>query len=100
MHPRSFRSRGTWNSWRVRCGLRWTKPGRTATEGKRADLMLGGGDRVAHIRNIRRVSLVMRDGVLFDPAAVYRTLGVGAPAPLPLVGLGRGPHAAEPQARC
>jgi imidazolonepropionase-like amidohydrolase len=56
---------------------------RTATEGKLADLILVDGDPVADIRNIRRVSLVMKDGVLFDPAAVYRTLGVRAPAPLP-----------------
>ncbi|HEV8355234.1 MAG TPA: amidohydrolase family protein [Gemmatimonadales bacterium] len=44
--------------------------------GKLADLMLVDGDPVADIANLRRVSLVMRDGVLYDPAAVYRTLGV------------------------
>src|ERR1044071_1607515 len=42
--------------------------------GKLADLILVDGDPVADIANIRRVSLVMKDGVLFDPAAVYRTL--------------------------
>jgi hypothetical protein len=47
--------------------------------GKLADLILVDGDPVADIANIRRVSLVMRDGVLFDPAAVYRILGVITP---------------------
>ena len=47
--------------------------------GKLADLILVDGDPVADIANIRRVSLVMKDGVLFDPAAVYRTLGVITP---------------------
>ena len=51
--------------------------------GKLADLILVDGDPVADIANIRRVSLVMKDGVLFDPAAVYRTLGVRSAAPLP-----------------
>ena len=47
--------------------------------GKLAGLILVDGDPVADIANIRRVSLVMKDGVLFDPAAVYRTLGVITP---------------------
>jgi imidazolonepropionase-like amidohydrolase len=47
--------------------------------GKLADLILVDGDPLADITNIRRVSLVMKDGVLFDPAAVYRTLGVITP---------------------
>jgi hypothetical protein len=41
-----------------------------------ADLILVDGDPVADIANIRRVSLVMKDGVLYDAAAVYHTLGV------------------------
>jgi hypothetical protein len=44
--------------------------------GKLADLILVDGDPVADIAAIRRVSLVMKDGVLFDPAAVYRSIGV------------------------
>ncbi len=41
-----------------------------------ADLILVEGDPVADISAIRRVGLVMKDGVLYDPAAVYRTLGI------------------------
>lgn len=41
-----------------------------------ADLILVDGDPVADIANIRRVDLVMKEGVIYDPAAVYRTLGV------------------------
>jgi hypothetical protein len=44
--------------------------------GKLADLILVDGNPVADMKNIRRVSLVMKDGVLFDPAAVYRSIGV------------------------
>ncbi|HEV8197595.1 MAG TPA: amidohydrolase family protein, partial [Gemmatimonadales bacterium] len=44
--------------------------------GKLADLILVDGNPVAEISAIRRVSLVMKDGVLFDPAAVYRSIGV------------------------
>jgi amidohydrolase family protein len=47
--------------------------------GKFADLILVDGDPVADITRIRRISLVMKNGVLFDPAAVYRTLGVITP---------------------
>ncbi|HEU5153353.1 MAG TPA: DUF1028 domain-containing protein, partial [Gemmatimonadales bacterium] len=50
--------------------------------GKLADLILVDGDPVADITNIRRVSLVMKNGVLYDPAAVYRTLGVVPIAPV------------------
>lgn len=41
-----------------------------------ADLILVDGDPIADIRAIRHVDLVMKDGVLYDPAAVYRSLGV------------------------
>ena len=44
--------------------------------GKLADLILVEGNPVADITAIRRVSLVMKDGVLYDPAAVYRSIGV------------------------
>src|SRR6267378_1486045 len=44
--------------------------------GYRADLMLLDGDPVADMGNIRHADLVMKDGVIYDPSAVYRTLGV------------------------
>lgn len=44
--------------------------------GRLADLLLVEGDPVADISAIRRVALVMKDGVLFDPAALSRSLGV------------------------
>jgi hypothetical protein len=44
--------------------------------GKLADLILVDGDPVSRISDIRRVSLVMKGGTLYDPAAVYRALGV------------------------
>jgi hypothetical protein len=44
--------------------------------GKLADLILVRGNPVATIGDIRKVDLVMKDGVLFDPAKVYATLGV------------------------
>jgi hypothetical protein len=47
--------------------------------GKAADLILVDGDPVARISDIRRVALVIKDGTLYDVAALYQTLGV-APA--------------------
>ena len=44
--------------------------------GMLADLILVEGNPVADIRAIRRVAVVMKDGVLFDPAAVHATVGV------------------------
>lgn len=41
-----------------------------------ADLILVDGDPLADISAIRRVSQVMKDGVLYDPAALYRSLGI------------------------
>lgn len=41
-----------------------------------ADLLLVDGDPVADINNIEHVDLVMKHGVIYDPAAIYRTIGV------------------------
>ena len=48
--------------------------------GKKADLLLVEGDPTEHISNVRRGRLVVKDGVTYDPAAVYGALGI-APAP-------------------
>lgn len=47
--------------------------------GKLADLILIDGDPLARISDVRRVTLTVKDGVVFDPAAVYATLGVKPP---------------------
>lgn len=44
--------------------------------GKLADLILIDGDPVARISDVRRVALTVKDGVVFDPPAVYATIGV------------------------
>jgi len=41
-----------------------------------ADLLLVDGDPVADMNNIERAELVMKNGVIYDPAAIYRTIGV------------------------
>jgi hypothetical protein len=48
--------------------------------GKLADLILVDGDPARSIADIRRTSLVMKNGELYDPAALYRSFGV---KPLP-----------------
>ena len=44
--------------------------------GKLADLALVNGDPVAHIEDIRKVALVVKDGVLYKSAELYSALGV------------------------
>jgi hypothetical protein len=63
----------TWN------GARFT--GRLSELGsveprKRADLILIDGDPTQNISDIRRMSLVMKDGVVYYPAEVYEAIGV------------------------
>jgi imidazolonepropionase-like amidohydrolase len=63
----------TWN------GARFT--GRLADLGsveprKLADLILVDGDPTQNISDIRRVSLVMKEGVIYYPAEVYEALGI------------------------
>jgi hypothetical protein len=43
---------------------------------KKADFILVDGDPVTHISDIRRVMLTVKDGVVFDPAELYKTIGV------------------------
>jgi Amidohydrolase family len=52
---------------------------------KRADLILVDGDPTQNISDVRRVSLVMKDGVVFLPAEVYPALGIQAFAPAPAI---------------
>ncbi len=44
--------------------------------GKLADLILVDGDPAARIADIRRVVLTVKDGVVFDPAALWTEVGV------------------------
>lgn len=44
--------------------------------GKLADLILVDGDPMARIQDIRRVVLTVKGGVMFDPAAIDKALGV------------------------
>ena len=44
--------------------------------GKLADLILVEGNPANNISDIRRVSLVVKDGNVFEPAALYKTIGV------------------------
>jgi hypothetical protein len=63
----------TWNGARI-TGL----AGETGSiaPGKRADLILVEGDPTKRIGDIRKVSLVLKDGVLHVPAEIYEALGV------------------------
>jgi hypothetical protein len=44
--------------------------------GKLADLILVDGDPTTDISDIRRVVMVIKDGRVYDPAAIYRAVGV------------------------
>lgn len=48
----------------------------TIAPGKLADVILIDGDPTADIRNIRRVVLTVRDGLVYDPAKLYAEIGV------------------------
>jgi imidazolonepropionase-like amidohydrolase len=45
--------------------------------GKRADLLLVEGDPTTTISDVRRGRLVLKGGVLYDPAQLYAAVGVG-----------------------
>ncbi|HKW40344.1 MAG TPA: amidohydrolase family protein [Gemmatimonadales bacterium] len=44
--------------------------------GKLADLILVDGNPTVRMSDIRRVALVMKDGIVYEPAALYRAIGV------------------------
>jgi imidazolonepropionase-like amidohydrolase len=44
--------------------------------GKLADMVLVDGNPAAHISDIRKTVLVVKDGVLYKPAELYTELGV------------------------
>ena len=46
--------------------------------GKLADLILVDGDPASRISDIRKVSLTVKDGVAYDPAAIWSSVGVRA----------------------
>ena len=46
------------------------------TPGKLADLILVEGNPAANISDIRKTTLVVKDGVLYKPAELYTELGV------------------------
>ncbi|HKM85947.1 MAG TPA: amidohydrolase family protein [Terriglobales bacterium] len=46
------------------------------TPGKLADLVLVDGNPAANISDIRKTALVVKDGVLYNPAELYTELGV------------------------
>ncbi len=48
----------------------------TIAPGKLADLILVDGDPATRISDIRRVVLTIKGGVVYDPAEIYRSLGV------------------------
>ena len=49
--------------------------------GKIADMALVDGDPVANIGDIRRVRTTFKDGKMYDPAALFREMGVGPAIP-------------------
>jgi imidazolonepropionase-like amidohydrolase len=48
----------------------------TIAPGKLADLILVDGDPTKDISDIRKVVLVVKDGMMYDPAELYATVGV------------------------
>lgn len=48
----------------------------SVTRGKLADLVMVRGDPATNISDIRNVRLVIKDGALYDPSALYQAVGV------------------------
>jgi imidazolonepropionase-like amidohydrolase len=53
----------------------------TIAPSKLADLILIDGDPTVHISDIRRVTLVVKDGVVYDPAKLYGEIGIKPAVP-------------------
>jgi cytosine/adenosine deaminase-related metal-dependent hydrolase len=64
---------GTFNGAKF---IGWSDRLGSIAAGKLADLILVEGDPTQDISAIRRVSLVMKDGVVYDPARLYEAVGV------------------------
>ncbi|MCM3878098.1 MAG: amidohydrolase family protein [Thermoanaerobaculia bacterium] len=48
----------------------------TVVAGKRADLVLVDGNPTERISDVRKVSLVVKNGLVFDPAALLKSIGI------------------------
>jgi imidazolonepropionase-like amidohydrolase len=46
------------------------------TPGKLADMVLVDGDPAQRIADVRRTALVIKDGAIYEPAALYKALGI------------------------
>jgi imidazolonepropionase-like amidohydrolase len=51
----------------------------TIEVGKRADLIVVDGDPLKDIRALRRVTHVVTNGRMYDPAALWRSVGFKSP---------------------
>ncbi len=51
--------------------------------GKKADLVLVDGDPAARISDVRRPVMVVKNGVVYDPAVICRALGIRPVVPAP-----------------
>ena len=55
--------------------MKQDKESGTVEAGKRADLIVVEGDPLADIRNLRRVTTVVKAGRAYDPARLWRMVG-------------------------
>lgn len=71
--PSQVLQNATLNAARI---MRMDKDLGSITPGKLADLILVEGNPAANISDIRKTTLVVKDGVLYKPAELYTELGV------------------------
>lgn len=71
--PGEVLSIATRNGARV---LRVAADSGSIARGKRADLILVDDDPTRNISDVRKVSLVMKEGVVYLPAEIYEAIGV------------------------